>query len=814
MKRFILSDLSLLIADILILLICAGGFYLITIKADLPFKTSNENSSLIVAEVYGTLIEINPGDKIASIDNYHFENWEEAELYLDSKRIGDNANLKLEKNDSIFFTTVKLTNYYSIFNLIIIALVGITFFVMGVFVRIKAPDNKSAQLFHWAMVGLAMIITITAGYYNIKPSGYGHINRVFWLIVYSITPVLFIHFTSSFAKKKVKSIKYILWYFYVSAIINSAILSYLFIDATIGRSLQSSKYYVAFFDSFFRLFLVTCIIIAISICIYAYRSSGEIEERRRLQWLLLGFFIGPMSFVIFWVIPIYLTGYSLIPEALILVFLIAIPITFSIAIVKYHLMNINLIVRRSVVYTIILVMVIITYILIAALITFFVSDINFAIPSIITALFVVAALQPVKTSIQKFVDKKFFRVEYDFRVEQNKFLEDIKGNYDINSLANLIVTRTDNLIPVEKIGFFELNGQTKKIMMVANKGWDKLTGRSIRFEPKDLKTDLSTPVAVDNRVEPGLKIESADVKVFRHWGMVLVFPIKSPGEIIHGLLVLGEKKSDKRFYKDDIDLLNTITTAAALAISRIKLQEELIKEQLKAQRLEEIKNLQSFFVSAITHELRTPLQAIKSFAELLQNKRFLIKEKLLEYSHIIECESDKLSGLIDNILDYQKIEKGDEIYEKSFIEVNSVIRKTVKSMQYQFNMHKQYLKEKISSEEVFINADPNAIELAVLNLLTNALKYSHQNSTTELHTLAKDGLYYIKVKDEGKGIEKENLDKIFEAFFRIKGETAKGTGIGLALVKHIMDVHNGKIEVESKFGKGSTFTLLFYVEAK
>jgi len=386
---------------------------------------------------------------------------------------------------------------------------------MGVLVRIKASENYSAHIFHWASVGLGMVIVMTAGLYNIQPFGYGHFNRIIWLCAYSITPVLFIHFTASFSKKKVKGIKYILWYFYGSAIINTLILAYLFLDATFGRNINSLENYVAFFDSFFRLFLITCIVLAISICIYAYRSAEEIEERKRLQWLLLGFFIGPFSFVIFWVIPIILTGYSLVPESIILIFLTSIPITFSIAIVKYHLMNINLIVRRSVVYTIILAAIIITYVVISSFITLFVSDINPAFPSVLTALAVVALLQPVKSGVQKFVDKKFFRIEYDYREEQKRFLDDIKNIFDIQTLAELIVKRVDNLIPVEKIGFFELNNQNGRVRIIANKGWDLLQGRSIRFESENLKTDMSLPVAVDNKVEPGLKIESADIKVFK-----------------------------------------------------------------------------------------------------------------------------------------------------------------------------------------------------------------------------------------------------------------------------------------------------------
>ncbi|MCU0333297.1 MAG: hypothetical protein MUC75_08090, partial [Ignavibacteriaceae bacterium] len=437
MKRFFTNDVSLFIADILILLTCVGGLYLITLKADLPFKTSTVNSKLIVSEILLNEKNINAGDEIISIDNLQLSKWEEVELYLDGKNIGDIVQIRLNSNGVIKSEIVQLKKYYSLFDIIIISFVGLIFFVMGVLVRIRASENYSAHIFHWASLGLGMVIVMTAGLYNIQPFGYGHFNRIIWLFAYSVTPVLFIHFTATFSKKKVKSIKYILWLFYISAIASAFILTYFFLDSTVSESESSLRFYVAFFDSFFRIFLILCIVLAISICIYAYRSANEIEERKRLQWLLLGFFIGPFSFVIFWVLPIYLIGHTLIPESLILIFLTAIPLTFSIAIIKYHLMDINLIVRRSVVYTIILAAIIITYVGISSTITLFVSDINPAFPSVLTALAVVALLQPVKAGIQKFVDRKFFRVEYDYREEQKRFLDDIKNIYYIQSLAEL-----------------------------------------------------------------------------------------------------------------------------------------------------------------------------------------------------------------------------------------------------------------------------------------------------------------------------------------------------------------------------------------
>lgn len=803
---------SLLIADILILLICTGGLYLISIKADLPVKTFFKNDILFISENSRKIPDINPADEIISINDHHFTKWEEVELYLDGKRIGENINLELKRNGTIVYASVQLTKYYDLFNFIIIVLVGITFYLIGVFVRIKAPDNYSAYLFHWACIGLGMVIMLTAGCYRINPIGFGQFNRIMWLIAYSLTPVLFIHFTSSFPKKKVKRIKYILWYFYLSAVINAIILSYLFLDATIGENFESLKYYVTFFDSFFRLFLITCIFIAISICIYAYRATDEIEERKRLQWLLLGFFIGPFSFVIFWVIPIFLTGESLIPESLVLIFLTAIPITFSIAIVKYHLMNINLLIRRSSVYVLILSAIVITYIILTWIITRFVVDLNPAVPAVLTAIATVVLLQPLKNIIQKFVDKKFFKVEYDFREEQRKFLDDIKSSVDIQSLSDKIVSQVDSLIPVDNIGFFILSQPDNKIKMIANRGWDILKNRSIRFESENLKTDLSKPVAVDDRVEPGLKIESADVKVFKRWGIVLVFPVKSPSGIIHAFIALGTKKSGARYFKDDVDLLNTVATAAALAIERIKLQEELILEHIEAQRLQELNEVKSLFVSTMVHELKQPLSGIKIFTDLLQDKTVDSGASDKKYLSIIDGESQRLKRMINNILDNAMIEKGMKNYQMSKLEINSIIKKTVSEVEYMFGMKKQKIEVCLCDQKIFITGDKDAIESMLMNLITNANKYSPENTRTLITTSLSDNQTIIEVRDEGKGIPESDLENIFQPYIRIKDKTSQvteGTGLGLSIVKHIVEAHNGKIELISEVGKGSTFTLIF-----
>lgn len=815
MKSALTRKSALLLIEIIIIIVCIGGFYLNVLKPNLPFEVNFIDSHLIITNVEKYLADIKDGSILLSVDTHQFNDWEELELYLDGKRIGETVNIKFETDKQIKSASVQLTNYYSLFTLIIIAVVGLIYVSIAMFVRIRSPENYSARLFHRASISLGVVIVSTAGTYNLEFYGYGYLNRIIWLFIYSLTPVLFIHFTSSFAKKKVKGIKYILWYFYLSALVNSIILSYLFLEATLGGDFDYVRYYVLFFDSFFRLFLITCIIIAISVCIYAYRSTREIDERKRLQWLLLGYFIGPFSFVIFWVIPIFFLERSLLPESVILIFLTAIPITFSIAIVKYHLMDVNLIIRRSFVYTVVLFAIIITYVLLTSVITFFVDNLNPAVPTVLTAIATVVLLQPAKNLVQIFVDKKFFRVEYDYRKEQKRFFEEMKNIYDVNSLAELIIKNTDQLIPVNKIGFFNLDKSDSKIRIISDKGFELLHGRSIRFETENLKNNLVLPVAVSDKVEAGINIESADVRVFKRWGITLVFPIKSPTGIIHAFLVLGEKKAGTRYYKDDIDLLSTVTAAAALAIDRIILQEDLIRQKLEAERLEELNELKSFFMQGITHELKTPLTSIKIFTEKLKNHQLPIKDKSDFYLKVINGESNKLNGLIDNILVYAQIEKGMQTYQKSRVNLIQIVHKAVSSVQYQFMMKKQKLEVVIANDTIDIFADEKAVESAILNLLTNASKYSCEESKTILSVTKVNNNAIVEVIDNGRGISSEDLKKVFEPFVRLRDDVTRkieGTGLGLAIVKHIMDEHCGRIEIKSELGKGSSFSLYFKID--
>ncbi|MCW8960444.1 MAG: PDZ domain-containing protein, partial [Ignavibacteriaceae bacterium] len=154
MKSALDNKYALFVIDFLVVLFCIAGLYQIYFKATLPFNLKTIDDHLTLTNFEEVTPGIKDGNILLSVDNYEFNNWEEVELYLDGKRIGDKVRILVYQNGNEKLFTATLTNYYSTFDLLIIGIVGLFFIVFAILVRLKAPDNISAKLFHLASIGL------------------------------------------------------------------------------------------------------------------------------------------------------------------------------------------------------------------------------------------------------------------------------------------------------------------------------------------------------------------------------------------------------------------------------------------------------------------------------------------------------------------------------------------------------------------------------------------------------------------------------------------------------------------------------------
>src|SRR5215510_9226931 len=227
-------------------------------------------------------------------------------------------------------------------------------------------------------------------------------------------------------------------------------------------------------------------------------------------------------------------------------------------------------------------------------------------------------------------------------------------------------------------------------------------------------------------------------------------------------------------------------------------------------RAMELAKLKSDIVSNVSHELRTPLALIRLYAETLELGRIPSEEKKVEYYRIVRKESERLTALINNILDFSRIEAGRKEYEFRETNLPALVRDTLDSYRYQIERNGFKYEEHISDDVPPVRVDREAIARSLLNLVNNAIKYSSSEKYLAVNLYRENGSVKLDVVDHGIGIPRAEQNKIFDKFYRVcdplQHET-KGSGLGLALVQHIVHAHGGEISVESTPGKGSKFTI-------
>ncbi len=220
--------------------------------------------------------------------------------------------------------------------------------------------------------------------------------------------------------------------------------------------------------------------------------------------------------------------------------------------------------------------------------------------------------------------------------------------------------------------------------------------------------------------------------------------------------------------------------------------------------------LKSDFVSNVSHELRTPLSLIRMFAETLEMGRVKTESKKKEYYGIILHETERLTRLINNILNFSRMESKSRKFHFRKTDINSVAASVLAVYSYQFEQLHFAVETSFEAGLPQIDADEEAVAEALHNLVDNAIKYSGEEKFIRIVTLRDERGIVLRVADRGIGIPEEHRTKIFEKFYRVSHglvHTAKGSGLGLAIVQHIVQSHHGTITIESTEGKGSTFSI-------
>lgn len=311
----------------------------------------------------------------------------------------------------------------------------------------------------------------------------------------------------------------------------------------------------------------------------------------------------------------------------------------------------------------------------------------------------------------------------------------------------------------------------------------------------------------------------------------LAVPIIHEGKAIGAFNIESDKAGN--FNEKDMELLSSLAGQAAHAISNAQLYEQvrnlslhlekkveeatkdLVDANMELQRLNQVK---SDFISMVSHELRTPLTSIQGYVSLIHDgDTGLINAEQKEFLGIVKSESQRLTRLINDLLDISRIESGKMTFSMEDFDMLDFMGSFEKEIRGMAAAKSMNLKIKSPSSLPRIKADSDKVKQIFNNLVGNAVKFSPINTYLEIEIAEMPQGIRVDVRDQGIGIAKKDLGKIFERFQRVDGSmtrTTGGTGLGLAITKYLIEAHGGSIWVKSRPGKGSTFSFVLPVDGK
>lgn len=748
-----------------------------------------------------------PQSSIIRLDLTEILTDKDVEFVLSHRSIGDNVQVLYATDGVVQQREVKLVAFYSQAPFLIIYLViGLACFTIGIVVIFLRPDDLMAQIFFFAIVTFSSTTIINQGLYFFKATWLSVLPGVLYYLFYPLAPALLLHFTLILTKRNLnKSVSFI----YLPAFIFAGALISLFLYSVLHSSIVHYRYYQSVYY-IFRFYMVIYVITTVFLLIFGFRRASMAEERAQIKWIFFGLFVGIGPFIFLYQLPQLFKSAPLISDEFSNVFFIFLPLAIAFAIIRFKLMDIELIINRSLVYSFLTIFTVGMYLFSVRFLHELVSqlaNIQEAVVAAVAALAAAAAFHPARRKIQNFVDKSFFRVSYDYREINRSFNEKAHRMADKDHLVEYFLTKVKETMALEFSGIlvYSVKGD-KKIPIVKKDG-----GKKLDLLPTEVfKWSRISAKSGALRMEEG--IDFSNESILADAGLEVVMSLPFRFLTLEGFLILGKKKSGERFSAEDMDLLLSMTDGLSLNLERIVLQEEVILERAEKQKLDELSQMKTEFIATVSHELRTPLSSIHSLSELLQDGRVKDKDKEEELLNVMTDECSRLTRFVHNILDIGKIEQNVKVYNFLREEIQPIIEEAIALFHGNLITEGIRLHKDLPQKTVMLRIDKDAIKQALTNLIDNAIKYSNEGGEISVRLIENKDDVEIQIQDRGIGISTEVQTKIFDDFFRSPEairKSPKGVGLGLRVVKYIMEAHRGEVRIKSQLGEGSVVSLVF-----
>jgi len=535
----------------------------------------------------------------------------------------------------------------------------------------------------------------------------------------------------------------------------------------------------------------------------------------------LGCTVGIFAVVIFKLITFF---WMFIPMALF-------PLTLGYAIIKHNLFDVDVVIRRSVSYMVASGIMLVIFIVLIVGLSLMLENFTGSSSQIAAALstLVIAILfRPLLARVDRELDRRFFRVQYEYQATIQKASEVLVSIIELDQLLGRILDTIVDAMQIERGMILLRDPEPKALQPAAAKGYVNPEG--LIFLP------LSHPLGQDleekrrawqyNDLEAeGLRLDRKEemLQWMREAQVALVIPIYFERRLI-GVLGLGEKKSGAWYSSEDIRLLATLMMQTAVSIEnarKVEALKKMVELETSYRELKRVDEMKDNFLSMVSHDLRAPMTSIQGYAEILRERLGPTEtgEQQLCLDTIIK-ESERMTRLINNLLEIQRFEAGMADLDLQDLDLAQVVQEAVTAFQGAAYSKQIRLESEPCSPGWRVRGDSDRLAQVMANLLSNAIKFTPSGGQVRVAVkpAAENGKSMVRVtiSDNGPGIRPEVQGKLFDKFQqgdRLARVKERGSGLGLALVRQIIEHHGGRVGLESEPGQGSQFYFLLPVQA-
>lgn len=629
-------------------------------------------------------------------------------------------------------------------------------------------------------------------------------------------PITFYHFVGSFLNNKTEiSNRKMLLIYLIGCVFVYAILFTPYFVKGLYRFFWGYYPRVGFMHIFFLVFFFLLYLRSFSLLyVSAKDMSFTSEYKNRIRYVLLALFMGLLPGLD--MIPNY--GLEIYPYGFVFVLFFISAITY--AIVRHHLMEIEVVIKKTLVFTGLLVSVFAILVLPALLIREYVfrsaSASGKLLGSALSGVIIILSLRRMENFLVDVTDKYLFQKKYNYKELLKTFTTEVLTVVNLDNLVNLTVDKLTDIVKIDSSAVLLLNDEKQRFDVVAS------------HNVKDPKIVLNKPDGVVTFLEQThgylLKKELIEKKIYvppqiqeiiDKLNAELIIPMVIHSDVI-GILSLGKKKSDEDYTQDDLDILLPLARTLAIAISNAKLFSELGKAQAEAAQREKMAVIGTLS-AGINHEICNPLGIARGQCEafLLNVKDGLYNSKssneLLTKAKEIMAkvikETDRATAITKKLSSFAKPAKG----ESEFVNIDKEIDDVFGLVGYELKLENIEFEKRIEKDLPDIFVDKKQLQEVLFNLIRNAGQAIGEKGKITITAKQNEGKVSIDIKDTGSGIHDDKLKELFNPFFTTK-DPGKGTGLGLFIVRQVVEKNGGKIHLkETKANEGTTFTVEFPV---